>query len=216
MATTNSDTDPTLPTGTAESQSETGQSDTGQTETPSPEADTASTLGLGLLFGIIFGFLLQKGGVAKYHVLIGQLLLEDFTVLKVMLSAVVVGSLGIHFLHRMGWVELHLKPTRYASNALGGLLFGVGFALSAYCPGTGAAALGQGNYDAFFMMLGMVTGSYLFAEASGWISRHLDRIGDCGKITLHDWIPGNRTVVVLIQAIVLGIVLVVVEMLAAR
>ncbi|TWU26248.1 putative inner membrane protein [Novipirellula galeiformis] len=181
-----------------------------------PAAASGQTLALGLMFGIIFGFLLQKGGVAKYHVLIGQLLLEDFTVLKVMLSAVVVGSIGIHFLHRMGWVQLHVKPTRYASNALGGLLFGVGFALSAYCPGTGAAALGQGNYDALFMMLGMVVGSYLFAEASGWISRHLDRIGDRGKLTLHDWIHANRTLVVLAQAVVLGIVLAIVEMFAVR
>lgn len=173
-------------------------------------------IAMGLLWGTIFGFLLQKGGVAKFHVLIGQLLLEDFTVVKIMLSAVVVGMIGIHIMHRMGMVELHIKPTKYASNILGGLVFGVGFALSAYCPGTGAAALGQGNFDALLMILGMVCGSYLFAEASGWISRNLDPIGNRGKLTLHDWIPINRTVVVVGSAIVLSLVLIGIEFMAKR
>jgi uncharacterized protein len=170
----------------------------------------------GLIFGLIFGFLLQKGGVAKFHVLIGQLLLADFTVLKIMLSAVVVGALGIHFMHRAGLVELHIKPTRYASNIIGGLLFGVGFAFAAYCPGTGAAALGQGNYDAIPMMIGMIGGSYLFAEMSGWISRNIDPIGDKGKLTLHDVVPMNRTMLVMAVIAVLIAVLVAVEMLATR
>lgn len=193
------------------------QKDQPQSRTPNePDAAPAKVIALGLLWGAIFGFLLQKGGVAKFHVLIGQLLLEDFTVIKVMLSAVIVGMLGIHILHRNGMVELHLKPTKYASNILGGLLFGVGFALSAYCPGTGAAALGQGNFDALPMMLGMVAGSYLFAEASGWIGRNLDPIGHRGKLTLHDWIPFGRSTVVIGCAVLLSFVLVVVEILARR
>lgn len=174
------------------------------------------TLMQGAVFGMVFGFLLQKGGVAKYHVLIGQLLLKDFTVLKVMMSAVVVGSLGIHFMHRSGLVELHIKPTRYASNMIGGLVFGVGFALAAYCPGTGAAALGQGNYDAIAMVFGMLAGSYLFAEASGWIARHIDPIGHRGKLTLDKLIPASRTVVVFGSVVVIGGVLLAVELFTSR
>ena len=181
-----------------------------------PSAAPAKTLILGLLFGIVFGFLLQKGGVAKYHVLIGQLLLADFTVVKVMLSAVVVGMVGIHFMHRLGLVELHIKPTRLASNILGGLLFGAGFALSAYCPGTGAAALGQGNFDAIAMITGMIAGSYLFAEASGWISRRLDPIGEKGKLTLYDLLPFNRTAITLTFAAAFILFLIVLEMLTVR
>jgi uncharacterized protein len=181
-----------------------------------PEVAAGTKLVQGLIFGVIFGFLLQKGGVAKFHVLIGQLLLVDFTVLKVMLSAVVVGALGIHFMHRAGLVELHLKPTRYASNIIGGLLFGVGFAFAAYCPGTGAAALGQGSYDAIPMMIGMIGGSYIFAEMSGWISRNIDPIGDKGKLTLHDVIPINRSALVITFVAVLVAVLVAVEVLPDR
>lgn len=165
-----------------------------------PEIAPNTKLIQGLVFGAIFGFLLQKGGVAKFHVLIGQLLLVDYSVIKVMLSAVVVGMVGIHFMHRAGLVQLHIKPTRYASNVIGGLLFGVGFALAAYCPGTGAAALGQGNYDAIAVMLGMIGGSYVFAEMSGWISKNIDPIGDRGKLTLEDVVPIHKTLLVLLSA----------------
>lgn len=144
----------------------------------------SAQLALGAVFGVIFGFLLQKGGVGKYDVLIGMLLLKDFTVLKVMLSAVVVGMIGIYALHARGLVKLHVKPTRYAANTLGGVIFGVGFALAAYCPGTAAVALGQGNYDALAVMAGMMAGSYLFAEASGRLARSVERWGNRGELTL--------------------------------
>jgi len=150
-----------------------------------PLTDTNKTRQLlwGLLFGIIFGFLLQKGGVAKYHVLIGVLLLRDFTVIKVMLSAILVGMIGIFALQRAGMVKLHLKPTRYLANSVGGIIFGIGFALAAYCPGTGAAALGQGNLDALGVVAGMIIGSFLFAEMSGWIGRNVNPIGERGELT---------------------------------
>lgn len=170
---------------------------------------------LGLLFGVIFGFLLQKGGVAKYHILLGVLLLEDFTVIKVMLSAIVVGMLGVFTLHGLGLVELHIKPTRYAANILGGLLFGVGFALIGYCPGTGAAALGQGNYDAIAGIIGLLAGSYLYAEFSGTLSRTVERWGDRGKLTLPQILHVPTTGFVLIFAPALLLVLVAIEMLTS-
>ena len=89
-----------------------------------------------------------------------------------------------------GLVELHLKPTRYAANIIGGLLFGVGFALIGYCPGTGAAALGQGNYDAIAGVLGLMAGSYLYAEMSGWLAKSVEKWGDRGKLTLPELIGG--------------------------
>ncbi|MDX9974131.1 MAG: YeeE/YedE thiosulfate transporter family protein [FCB group bacterium] len=167
-----------------------------------------SELGLGLLFGVIFGFLLQKGGVAKYEVLIGMLLLEDFTVMKVMLPAVVVGMVGIYALHSAGLVKLHIKPTRYGANTLGGILFGIGFGLAAYCPGTGAAALGQGNFDAIAVLLGLMAGSYVFAEASGWLARTVNPWGDRGVLTLDRVLHLKPRVLVPVMATVLVLVLV--------
>ena len=149
---------------------------------------------LGLLFGIIFGFLLQKGGVAKYHVLLGILLLKDFTVAKVMLSAITVGTVGLYLLRRQGMVNAHIKPTRLAANIGGGVIFGIGFGLLGYCPGTGAAALGQGNLDAIVGVVGLVVGSLVFAETSGWLDRTILKVGDMGKVTLPELVrmsPGR-------------------------
>lgn len=146
------------------------------------------------LFGLAFGFLLQKGGVGKYHILMGQLLLQDFTVVKVMLTAIVVGMAGIFTLHRYAKVNLHIKPTRIGPNIIGGLIFGAGFALIGYCPGTVAAALGQGNYDGLFAMLGLVMGSYLYAEVSKRTKATVEKWGDKGKLMLPEALHVSRAV----------------------
>lgn len=164
--------------------------------------DSARQLVLGLLFGVVFGFLLQKGGVAQYEVLMGQFLLTDFTVIKVMLTAIVVGMLGIFSLRALGRVELHLKPTRYAANIAGGLLFGVGLGLLGYCPGTGIVALGQGNYDAITGILGLMVGSYLYAETSGYLGSTIQKIGNRGGIMLPDLL-GMRLAVFLVVFVTL-------------
>jgi len=131
---------------------------------------------LGLLFGIIFGVFLQKAGVTTYEVIINQLLLTDFTVLKVMLSAVAVGTVGVHFMHGKGMVNLHTSPGSFNATVVGGLIFGAGFALLGYCPGTVAGAVGQGAMDALFGgVLGMLVGSWLYAIWYPRISEFRDR-----------------------------------------
>ena len=187
-----------------------------ETDTPAKKEFSPKQLLLGAVFGVIFGFLLQKGGVAKYHVLLGALLLEDFTVIKVMLTAIVVGSVGIFSLHALGLVKLHIKPTRYAVNIGGGLLFGVGFALIGYCPGTGAAALGQGNWDAIAGILGLMAGSYLFAEASGWLGKTVLKWGDRGKLMLPELVRIPLWKFLLIWVPVLIVVLIAVDRLTVR
>ncbi len=137
----------------------------------------------GLLFGVAFGFLLQKGGVADYGVLIGALRLTDPTVFQVILTAILVGSITSALLRRYGLAKAHPKPARYASNVIGGLVFGAGFGLLGYCPGTGAAALGQGSWDAAFGMVGLIIGSYVYAvTAATW--KGIDRISDHGHVTI--------------------------------
>jgi len=88
-----------------------------------------SPLVWGLTFGIVFGFLLQKGGATKYDVIIGQLLLTDFTVVKIMLAAVLTGMIGIYTMKTLGWIELYPKSGSMGKNIIGGLIFGVGFAI---------------------------------------------------------------------------------------
>jgi hypothetical protein len=119
---------------------------------------------LGFLTGILFGFLLQKGGVTVYDVIIGQLLLTDFTVLKIMLSAVAVGMIGVHLLKELDLVRLHPKTGSIRSSILGGLMFGAGFGILGYCPGTIAGALGNGYIDAIPGGMGIIVGSALYAS----------------------------------------------------
>ena len=121
---------------------------------------------LGLLTGICFGFLLQKGGVTDYGVIVNQLLLTDFTVLKLMLSAVIVGMVLFQVLKHYGYANLHAAHGTFGSNVIGGLIFGAGFALLGYCPGTVAGAVGTGALDALIGgMVGMLIGAGIFAES---------------------------------------------------
>ncbi|MEX5744519.1 DUF6691 family protein [Massilia sp. X63] len=181
-----------------------GATPAGSTGGGAEKSDSPKQLVLGLLFGMIFGFLLQKGGVAKYDVLLGALLLTDFTVMKIMLTAILVGMIGIFAMHARGLVKLHLKPTKYAANVIGGLVFGAGFALIGYCPGTGAAALGQGNLDAVAGIAGLLAGSYLFAELSRSLGSNVLAWGDRGCIQLPDLIGVRTMPFLLVFAPVLG------------
>jgi hypothetical protein len=138
----------------------------------------------GLLIGIIFGFLLQKGGATQYDVIIGQLLLADFTVVKIMLSAVVVGTIGVHLFRGLGLAQLHPKPGSIGSTVLGGLIFGVGFGILGYCPGTMAGAVGQGSLDALFGgITGMLIGAGIFSEIYPKLEKSLLNRGPFGELT---------------------------------
>lgn len=105
-----------------------------------------STLLWGLAFGMVFGFLLQKGGATRSDVIIGQLLLTDFTVLRIMVSAVLTGMIGIHAMKSLGWVQTNPKSGSAGVNVIGGLIFGVGFAVLGYCPGTIAGPSGMASW----------------------------------------------------------------------
>jgi hypothetical protein len=186
------------------------------TEKPAPPAAVAAKLMAGAIFGLVFGFLLQKGGVGKFNVIIGQLLLQDWTVVKIMLTAIIVGMIGVFTLHHFAKVNLHIKPTRIGANIIGGLLFGAGFALIGYCPGTAAVALGQGSWDALFGMAGLIAGSWIFAELSAHLKKTVDKWGDLGKVLLPDLLHVPRGVFVVGFAVALTALLVLLQRFTAR
>jgi uncharacterized membrane protein YedE/YeeE len=173
----------------------------------------ARTLALALVSGSIFGFLLQKGGVAKYDILMGALLLTNTVVFKVMLSAIIVGMIGVYVLERFGALKTQISETAYTSNIVGSLLFGLGFGLLAYCPGTDAAAVGQGNFDALVGVAGLVVGSYVFALMTR-AKPNLSSLGARGKLTLPDVLHMSRGRAVAIFAPLLVFALVLIEMFA--
>ena len=167
---------------------------------------------LGLIIGIVFGFFLQKGGVTKYDIILGQLLLTDFTVLKIMLSAVITGMVGIHLLKYLGLVQLHIKPGSIGTSLIGGIIFGIGFATLGYCPGTLSGAIGQGSLDALYGgLVGILIGTGVFAAIYPRIEKTLLQIGSFGELTIPDVLRVNPWMVVAMVSIVLIALLFVVE-----
>ena len=139
---------------------------------------------IGLTTGIIFGFLLQKGEVLRFERQVGFLLLKDMTIIKFMLTAVLVGMVGIYSVHTLGLITLSVKATNLAAIAVGGLLFGIGWAIAGFCPGTSVGALAEGRIHAFWAILGMISGASLYAEIYPAMQKTLLTWATYGKITL--------------------------------
>ncbi len=91
---------------------------------------------LGLIIGIAFGAIIQLGGASNYHKVLGSLLLKDLDVIKLILMAIAVGTVGIYALDLVDMANMSIKPTYVVGIIIAGLIFGVGFADAGYCPGT--------------------------------------------------------------------------------
>jgi uncharacterized membrane protein YedE/YeeE len=143
-----------------------------------------SQLLYGIITGILFGFFLQRGKVLRYDQQIGALRLLDMTIVKFMLTAILVGTVGIYLLNDIGLAKLSIKSTVLGSTIVGGLLFGIGWGLLGYCPGTSIGAIGEGRWDGVWGVLGMLVGGSLYAEAYPLMKQSLLTWGDLGKITL--------------------------------
>lgn len=155
-----------------------------------------SDLLYGLLTGILFGFFLQKGRVLRYDKQIGALRFQDFTIMKFMLSHIAVAMVGVYLLHDLGLVKLAIKPAILGGVIIGGLLFGLGWGLLGYCPGTSLGALGEGRWDAIWGILGGLVGAGLYAEAYPFMKTTVLTWGDYGKITLPQVLGINHWIVI--------------------
>jgi len=130
------------------------------------EVSQAVSLGLAVVFGIFFGLSLERGGLGNPHKLTGVFYLRDFTVPKVMFTAIVVASTGLYLLsdlHLLDLDKVYIIPTFFWPQIVGGALFGVGYIVSGYCPGTAMAGFATGRLDALVSIIGVGAGSLLFA-----------------------------------------------------
>ena len=161
-----------------------------------------SELIYGLITGIIFGFLLQKGRVIRYDKQMGALRLLDMTIVKFMLTTVLVAMVGVYLLVDLGLAKLAIKSTVLGGNIIGGLIFGVGWGLLGYCPGTQLGALGEGRWDALWGILGMLLGAGIFAEFYPALKNTVLQWGDYGKITIPQILGVNHWIIIFLFIVI--------------
>jgi hypothetical protein len=144
------------------------------------------SLALALLLGVGFGFCLERAGFGSARKLTAVFYLYDMAVVKVMFTAIVTAMVGLFALSAIGLLdlrELYLEPTNLAAQVLGGLVFGAGFIIGGYCPGTSIAAIATGRKDGLLFALGMLVGVYAYAELTPGIDAWIKATAQ-GEMTL--------------------------------
>jgi uncharacterized membrane protein YedE/YeeE len=120
-----------------------------------------------LAVGVVFGVVLERAGLGDARKLTAQFRLSDLTVLKVMFTAIATAALGLYWLGALGLVDvaaLPLTPTHLLPQVAGGLVFGLGFVVGGYCPGTSCVAAASGRGDAVALLAGIAAGTLVFGE----------------------------------------------------
>ena len=139
---------------------------------------------IGFLIGCAFGAILFLGGASSYRRIMGTLLLKDMWIIKLMLTAIGVGTLGIYLLDLGGLANMSIKPAYVGGVAIGGLIFGIGWAVSGFCPGTCIVGSAEGKLDAIFTVIGGLVGAFLFSLAFPYLEAVLIQPANFGKVTL--------------------------------
>lgn len=148
----------------------------------------AEAMVIATLLGVAFGFVLERSGFGRADVLVAQFHGTDMRVLKVMFTAIATTAVGLGLLSGVGVVDLTLvviPQTFFGAQIAGGLLLGVGFVLSGYCPGTAVVAAGSGYVDALYTLGGVLVGSLVFGFVYPLIEG-LYTAGDLGVVTFPD------------------------------
>ena len=150
--------------------------------------DTAWAFLASLTIGLAFGFFLERAGFGSSRKLASVFYFKDMTVIKVMFTAVLTAMIGLFSLKALGLIRLdqvYLLETNYVPQIAGGLIFGIGFVIGGWCPGTAAAGITSGKIDALVFILGAVAGSAFFNEVFRWI-KPLYEMGGKGVLFVFD------------------------------
>lgn len=151
---------------------------------------TETSFVIALILGISFGFWLERAGFGESRKLALQFYFRDMTVLKVMFTAIVTAMLGLMYLALFGWIDLsrvYVNPTFLWAQIFGGLVFGIGFAIGGYCPGTSVVGAVLGRIDAYFFLGGILVGMLIFGEMFPLIEK-LYNAGAMGTAKVTDWL----------------------------
>ena len=145
-----------------------------------------TTIPVYLLIGFAFGFILERGGFGDSRIIVGVLYLRDFRVPKVMFTAILTIMVGAYFLGAMRVLdlsELSLSPTWIWPQLVGGLIFGFGFVVGGFCPGTALVGAANRKLDAVAFIAGVPAGIFAFALAFDFLKDFFNSSA-MGKLTL--------------------------------
>lgn len=164
---------------------------------------------LGLFSGVAFGFVIQRVGATDPDKMARAHLMEEADIPQFMLASVAIAAVGLFGLQAVGVGRTLVLPTSLLATGLAAVIFGVGWGLSGYCPGTCWAAAGEGRLDAVFALLGGLAGAALFAQLHEVLIPMLYLPTSLGPVTLGDWLGSERgALVVVVAALSAGIWLV--------
>jgi hypothetical protein len=150
------------------------------------ELSVVADLAIAVLLGIGFGYCLERAGFGSARKLTAVFYLHDKSVVKVMFTAIVTTMAGLFLLSSAGLIaltDLYIEPTSYPAQLLGGLVFGAGFVIGGYCPGTSVAGIATGKKDAMLFALGMLAGVMAYAEFTPGIEAWIKSTSQ-GELTL--------------------------------
>jgi len=159
------------------------------------------TLIIGLVTGVLFGAFLQQAEAIRFERQVGAMRLMDMTIVKFMLTTIVVGSIGIYLLSDIGMVSFAPRSLSLGLQIVGGLLFGAGWAIIGYCPGTSIGALGEGRYHVVWPIIGMLLGGIVFALLYPTIQTYIAPIGAFGSVSLPELLGVSHWIVIAALAI---------------
>lgn len=165
---------------------------------------------LALVFGIAFGFIMQRVGAFEYKNILNALRLKDLTIPKFMFLTVAVTAVGLFSLRSLGLASLQLIAANPVADIAGGVIFGVGFALAGYCPGTSIGAMAEGKRDAQYTILGGIFGVLAYALWQSGITQLLSPY-NWGNVTLVDYIPLNPVLTAAFFSLVLALAIYLVD-----
>jgi hypothetical protein len=135
----------------------------------------------GLVCGVLFGFVLENAGFGSPRKLTAQFRLTDWSVFKVMFTAIVVAATGLWLLRVVGWMpadSVFVPQALVIASAVGGALVGAGFAVGGYCPGTSVVGLSSGRLDALVFIVGLLLGTLAFTTLYGPAIRSMMAMGE--------------------------------------
>ena len=134
-------------------------------------------------------------------VIVGQMQLRNFLMLKIFLAAVITGLIVLAVMNGVFGVKLSLKPLLFKADIIGGLILGAGIALAGACPGTALAQIGAGYRDAWFIVVGGIAGAltygYFDAPITAFFAENGDKVGFDQLLGLPFWMAAIASALLL-------------------